>query len=951
MTGRLVGRQAQLAAVDALRADALAGDGALALVVGEAGIGKSAVAQAAAGRAADAGVPVLAGRAVAEEGAPAFWPWLRVLDRARRAGLPGLEPGLLDLRERADATPAEHRAARFRAAEETVEALCRAAAPAGLFVVLEDLQWADEASLMLLRRLAASLAGARLLVLGTLRDPDAGRPAPPALAELSADPAVRVVPVGAFGVDDVAAYLGEEAHRSWPALVHRLSGGNPLFVRELARLLDQDGRLAQPAGDRAAADAIERAGELRRLVAQRMGQLSPACQRLLRACAVAGEEVDADLVRSLAPDHGPDADALLAEAVAAGILVDDPLAPATLRFAHELIRQATYAQLPRTERIGWHRRVADAIEAAGAAEHRLGELARHRVRAAEGAGGRRTASDACAAAAVAAARGLDLSSAGDWYRQAVDLLDGDPERRAELLLAWVEVAFADGQFDSALAKCTLVADLAEQLGRADLAAAAAVAVRGFAYGDTVAALCERARALLGDEDSARHAQVLAQHAFILAEAGRFAEADETSRRAMAMAERSGDPAALVGAVHARHQVAGAPENVGERLALGARMVALSGEVGRADTALWGHLWRIDAAFEVGTLAAVDAELAALSRLVQRRGGQLARWHLLRAQAARAGLAGQFERALELAGQARTVAGGLQDPSGEGMYWAFATSLAPWLGELPGARAALGWFAAHAGDDPPIGTATMSLYHARIGDLDQAAAWFERLRPRLDDLPRNLMWLPVTVQAAEAATHLGDHGVAARCYDLLLPHRACYLNAITALYGAVPRALGAVARARGDLDLADRHLAEAAAMEERIGAQPALALARLEHARVLAERGHGGDRDRALTLAQKASSAARRLAMPPLATAASALVDELSGVRGGAAALTARERQIAGLVASGLANRAIAERLVLSERTVETHVRNLLAKLGLTNRTQVAAWAAQAGIRTGSAWKH
>ena len=82
--------------------------------------------------------------------------------------------------------------------------------------------------------------------------------------------------------------------------------------------------------------------------------------------------------------------------------------------------------------------------------------------------------------------------------------------------------------------------------------------------------------------------------------------------------------------------------------------------------------------------------------------------------------------------------------------------------------------------------------------------------------------------------------------------------------------------------------------------------------------------------------------------ASALVEELSGVRAGAAALTAREREIALYLADGLPNRAIAEKLVLSERTVETHVRNLLAKLGLANRAQVAAWAARTGLRTGSA---
>lgn len=932
MTGRLVGREGQLAALDALRAAALGGDGAVVLVVGEAGIGKSAVVEEAARRASAAGTPVLAGRAVADEGAPAFWPWLRALDRA---GAPGLEPGLLDLGGEPDGSSA---AARFRAVDRTAEALRRAAEPGGLLVVLEDLQWADDGSLALLRHLTGGAA--RLLVVGTWRDPDGGRPAPAALTDLAAQASVRVVPVGALGVDDVAAYLGG-AHRSWPAYVHRLSGGNPLFVRELARLLDSDRRLARPPAD------IDVPGELRRLVGRRLDRLTPECRTLLGACAVAGEEIDAGLVGALVPD----AETPLAEAVAAGVLVDDPLTPSTLRFSHDLVRRAVYAELPRADRIGWHRRIADALEPA--ARSRPGELARHRARAAVASAERRTASDACAAAARAAARGLDLAAAVAWFQQALDLLDGDPARRAELLLGRADAAFGDGQFASALADCARVADLAEELGRPDLAADAAVVVRGFAYGEEGAALCERARALLGDEDSARHAGVLAQHAFILAQVGRLDEADGISRRAMAMAERSGDPAALVGALHARHQVAGAPDDVAERLALGTRMVELAGVVGRTDTELWGHLWRMDAAYLLGTMPVVDAELAALSTLVERRGGLLARWHLLRARATRAATAGQLEAAMRLAGEARAVGGALQDPSGEGMYWAFVASLAPWLGELPGMRPALDGLVEIAGD-LPVATASTSLFWARLGDREQAAAWLDRFRPRLADLPRDLLWLPVLVMAGEAAAKLGDLGVAGHCYELLVPHRGCHANAMTAAQGTVSRALGVIAHARGDLDAADRHLTEATALEERAGVLPFLALARLDHAHLLAARGRAGDRDRALALAEQAGSAARRLGLAPgspLATAASALIDELSGVRGGAAALTAREREIAVLVAGGLANRVIAERLVLSERTVETHVRNLLSKLGLTNRTQVAAWAARAGLRTGSAWKH
>ena len=215
------------------------------------------------------------------------------------------------------------------------------------------------------------------------------------------------------------------------------------------------------------------------------------------------------------------------------------------------------------------------------------------------------------------------------------------------------------------------------------------------------------------------------------------------------------------------------------------------------------------------------------------------------------------------------------------------------------------------------------------------------------MPVDGPWPAVLTFAAEIAAALDARDTAAVCYRLLAPHHANYVGSASGYHGAVSGALGRLAGTLGEYDAADRHLSEAAEMESRVGAVADLALVRLAHARILLARAGPGDRARAATLAAQCVATARRLGMAPALAAATALVDETTGVRaGGAAALTAREREIAALVAEGLANRAIAERLVLSERTVETHVRNLLGKLGLTNRTQVAAWAPRAGLRSG-----
>jgi len=255
MGTRLVGRVAEVVTLDRLRAAA----GAAVFLVGEAGIGKTAVVEEAVARALAAGATVLTGRAEPDEGAPAYWPWLRLLESAPA----GLSVDLLDAGDMPSAA-----AARFSVAQRTVRALHRAGP---LVLVLEDLHWADAASIALLRSLCAEITGTSILVIGTVRLPDDRFP----LGDLAGLPGVEVLPLGPLEVPAVGAYLiqqaGEPVHPSWAAVVHRLGGGNPLYVRELARLLARDRRLRRPATD------VDLPDGLRRLVHTRTAQLSDPC--------------------------------------------------------------------------------------------------------------------------------------------------------------------------------------------------------------------------------------------------------------------------------------------------------------------------------------------------------------------------------------------------------------------------------------------------------------------------------------------------------------------------------------------------------------------------------------------------------------------------------------------------------------------------------------------------
>src|SRR5689334_8923397 len=231
----LVGRGRELDEWGRLAVEAAAGGGALVLVAGEAGIGKTTMLSCLADSARDVGMAVLAGRAVMDEGAPAFWPWLRALAQGDALGL---SPALLDL----DGGPAAQ--ARFVAVERTARALVAAAAPAGLLVMLDDLQWADDASLQLLRQVGAELTGSGLLIAAATRDTSR-------LGGVSGQPATLTFELAPLTIQDIDVYLRSavefQVDRSWLAYVSRMTGGNPLLVRELVRALAAEDRFAAPA--------------------------------------------------------------------------------------------------------------------------------------------------------------------------------------------------------------------------------------------------------------------------------------------------------------------------------------------------------------------------------------------------------------------------------------------------------------------------------------------------------------------------------------------------------------------------------------------------------------------------------------------------------------------------------------------------------------------------------
>ncbi|MEV4510693.1 AAA family ATPase [Dactylosporangium sp. NPDC049525] len=956
MGAHLVGRRHQFEELARVVAGAAAQQGALVVLCGEAGIGKTTMLSWLAGAASDAGMVALSGRAVAEEGVPAFWPWSRVFAAGRALGL---SPDLLEL---GPGPPAQ---ARFVAIERAAGALLAAVPAAGLLITLDDLQWADDATMQLLRHAAAELPGTRLILAVATRD--AGGLGPRAAVL----PAARTLRLAPWTPADVAEYLhatGGRVDPSWPARVHRGSGGNPLFVREMARVLH--------AGGGGLPDALHP------LAGVFLDSVGPDCRSLLGACAVIGEEFDVTLVAAASGEASHPAAVrspgglaeLLAEAVSAGILAEDAAVPNRMMFTHALVRQAAYDELPRTDRIRWHRRIADALAgmpATPSSAGRAADIARHRVRAATDAPSCRAAVDACRAAVAVSLRGLDHADAAHWFRRAIELAGGaglDPAEHADLLLGLAETEFLDLRVAGALRHCVAGADLAAGLGRPDLLARAALVVRGIGGEEPnriIADLCVRAETALGGTDSGTLAQVLAQHAMAVAQLAVTApdlarQAHTLSAQAMAMARHDGGSTAVVDAMHAHETLAGGPDSMRERTVMGAGLRALAAVPDRPETPLWACLWRIDGCLGLGAVAEADREIAALASLAERLGWPVARWHLLRARAARAMLAGRFPDAQRLADEGQALAERCGDHSMQGQHLAYTLDIRRKTGSFADPWSDAGGSGDGPGGGPfdiasvvdadarPIVLAIAAEYLFASGDVDTARALYARLVTALPDLPEDIRWPAIVAIAGELGAAFADPATVAAGYRGLLPYAQLYQASTYGYRGAFARVLGGLAAASGDHGTAIGHLQAAEELERRIGAHADLALAQLAHARVRRARDARGDRERAADLAGQAARTARRLGMTPTLTDATSLLRDLGGVADDVvASLTAREREVALLVADGLANRAIADRLTVSERTVETHVRNLLNKLGLANRTQVAAWI----LRAESAWFH
>jgi len=880
---RFVGRKREIEVLQASLRSASAGHGQLVAIGGDAGIGKTRTVEEFLARARIPEDRLLWGRCADDEGVPAYWPWAQAIrGHVERSDtdvlrtqlgsaasevarlVPVVRERLADVPEVPASDPAQ---SRFRLFDGVTTFFRRLAARELHVVVLDDLHWADDGTMLLLGFVVPEIRRSRLLILCTYREPELRR-TPRHLAQIAhADERLTLT-----GLDrsEVELLVEETTSAPVPAAIvqrlHRVSGGNPYFLGELVRWLRTENRLSDMDLGRRLPE------EVREVTRQRLAPVGPDTRRVLAVAATIGQEFDLTLLQAASGFASASLFERLTIAVRAGFVRESHHEVGRFEFVHALVRETLYQDLPAPKRAELHREIARALEAvhaAAPARAPVAELAHHYFHAASlGEVGK--AVEYALAAGDAAIACLGFEDGVGHYERALEMLGlerSDPALEVRARLALGDAACRAGDHPRAR---TEFQKAAESAGRAGDAKAVALAAIGFGearphFGiadPSLVRLLERALAALADEDSVLRARVLAA----LAEALYGVPAEEerrerVSREALAMARRTGDPAALASALNARHFTRG--DSLDERVAMATESRRLAAELRDPRRSLDALAWLIGDFLELGDVAAADRELESLARAADELRMPLYRWVVATMRASRALQAGQFSDATRLAAEARTILPD-GDPTaiGEQVYALQMTMLGAEQDRLADHEPSLALLAARLAGVPGWRCSLAALY-ADLGREAEARSLLEQLAANaFADLPRDTGFAAALAMLARIAVVLRDLRRARLVYDLLLPYaeRSIVVGFGFACYGAAAGYLAMLAAMLGLADEAARHYERALGLNARMGARPFLAHTQREYAAFLVARAGPGDVARAAALREEARRTADELGM-------------------------------------------------------------------------------------------
>ena len=805
-----VGRDRELRELENGLESAVAGRGRLILISGEPGIGKTRLCEELIGRAAARGVRMAWAQCWGAGALPAFWFWEQLLGQLSDDPLPVAHPG---------GTAEDADVSRLRYFEDIVDRVRRVASAAPLVLVVDDLHWADVASIRLLVYLASQLRDIPAFVLASTRDVDAepGSVAGDAIGVL--ERSAGHVRLSGLDVGQIHALVDSMAGDLDAGALHHHTGGNPLFALELARHLDAQGSTL------GAHEMPPVPATVRGVLTHRLNALTPDCRAVLDVATVVGDEFGLEIVEVVT---GLDRHGLLDlvdEAVRAHLVRDAGVA--AYAFTHPLVRATLYDALRIARRVRLHERVGVALEArrAQGGDVDPAALAHHFLEAAPGGTAAKAAGYAIEAARRAMAH-LAYESAVRLYEQALAVLELDASAadRCEVLLGLGAAELAAGRQPAARAVHLEAARLARAAGRADWLAHAALGVGGgggfeVALGDREQIdLLEDARRNLGPEPSALLAQVKARLSIALSLSGADDLRLELSEEAVGLARAVDDAGALAYALAAHCDAIAGPGDTERRLAEASEIVGLAVSRGDRSTELLGRRLRLVALLELGRIAAADAEIEAYARLANVVRQPLYAWYVPLWRAMRALMRADFDACARLLVEAAEL--GAQAHSDN------ATMLTE----------SLRWYLMRDAGDREGGLAILDKldpYTAVFGVQFRVAATLmladagrtEEVRTRLDadavairTMPVDSEWLSSLGQLAQVIARIGGHPLAEWAYGALLPHRDLFgVEGIgAAWWGSVERPLGLLAASLGRTQEAVEHFDAAVAANKGAG---------------------------------------------------------------------------------------------------------------------------------------
>jgi DNA-binding SARP family transcriptional activator len=625
-----VGREEELAALDAAARAAAAVAPRLVLLCGAAGAGKTSLVQRLADRLAASGWTVAWGTSPESAGAPVAWPWAQIREQL----------GIDEAEDSADGPVA----ARFHRHRSAALALAARSADRPVLLVFDDLHWADEETLALLSTLATDRGLGRVLILGAHRSTDVTPGLAGSLARVARAEPTRIY-LGGLTLPQTRELVESlSAHEIAPEplrLLHSRSGGNPFLARELIRLREVEGDTALstvPAG-------------VRDVLRHRLARLPETARTHLRQAAVQGTDVDLEVQIRLSGDEEAVLDSVEA-AMLAGFLVERDADH--LRFSHALVQETLYDDVPSTRRARWHAAIAEILDEVRPDD--VEAIAHHLLRSGSRAPGDRAAHFARIAAQRAERRSAPHAAEFLWRGviTALDRSDGDPRSRLEAMTGLIRALAVTGDLVQARQLRTDAVDTAERLADPVLTAAVVGASDVPAIWTTsddealsarLVGVAERTLAALPPDRRAERARLLITIALERrADEGQRGAA--AAREAEEIARALDDPALLAFALNGRFlqsfQRAGlAPE----RARIGEEIVALtSGVPELAAFEVLGHLILVQAESALADFTSADRHAAAADELAERYGlpvvGVFTAWYT----AMKLAVAGQFDEA-------------------------------------------------------------------------------------------------------------------------------------------------------------------------------------------------------------------------------------------------------------------------------------------------------------------